>query len=529
MPTTLNYQAIGKILNGKQLPNPRQLVSLASWLIREGVAGGAERQNEGEAVQHLLQLRETAHAESLGIYEGVDEVRGNEIPDTVHPGPTVYRLVADAERRAEQALLSSMLKSVESIGVVAEIVRPDSFSDEKPREVYVALLELYGRHSEISRSSVAAQVMQQTAGRIQVAEYLSSLMEIVTDSTTVYYAKRVVKVAQVRRIALLGGVLTDLAGQSLLAGDEGPDLDSLVDYVEDELQSFMEDFHGLGLVANSLEPVIDEAEGIGKTESATESISSGFSEFDSLRSGFHPGELVILGGASGIGKSTLGLQFLRTCSVKYAGTGFLASLQMHRNEAAMRILAAEGRVPLHHMRSASMTDEGWRRLQQAMPSVSSAPLYIQDEPTHTLQQFIRTCEWLSAFKHLKLALIDSIDLMDMDPGLGSGDYERDLAYMARELRKMAKKLNVPVIALFQTERPQRNRTDRRPELYDIPASLEKYADAVILLHREDAYDRDSPRAGEADLIIAKNRTGPIGSVTLAFQGHYGRFVDMSDS
>ncbi|MFI5548847.1 replicative DNA helicase [Streptomyces sp. NPDC051738] len=526
MPTTLNYQAIGKILNGKQLPNPRQLVSLASWLIREGAAGGTEEQNEEEAIQQLLLLRETAHAKSLGIYREGDEAGRDESLDAVDSGSNVCTLIADAERKTEHTLLSCMLKSTESIRIVSEIVNPEAFSDEEPREVYIALLELYGSHSEISPSSVAAQVMSQTSGKIHVAEYLASIMEISTDSkAAARYAEHVAKVAKVRKLALLGGALTDLAGQSLKA-DEGPDVDSLVEYVQDELYSFMDEFYGIGLVSNSLEPVLDEAEGIGKTESETESIPSGFSEFDSLRSGFHPGELVILGGASGIGKSTLGLQFLRTCSVKHAGTSFLASLQMNRNEATMRILAAEGRVALHHMRSASITDDGWQRLQQAMPSVSSAPLFVQDEPTYTFQQFIRTCEWLSTFKHLKLALIDSIDLMDLDPDLGSGDYERDLAHMARELRKMAKRLNVPVIALFQTERPQRNRLGKRPELYDIPASLEKYADTVILLHREDAYERDSPRAGEADLIIAKNRTGPTGTITLAFQGHYGRFVDM---
>ncbi|MCG7204134.1 replicative DNA helicase [Streptomyces arenae] len=522
-PGTVNYQAIGKILNGKQLPNPRQLVSLALWLIREGEIRSEESQDPKEYIQRLLTLRDAAHDNALGITAKNEDLNNQESKKENIASSDTLKLILEAESHIEQSLLSCMLQSSETIADIVEPITPDSFSSALNREIYGALLELYADSQDISCEKVAEKV---TSTEINVPEYLTSLQAMDVDlSDATNYADLAIRIAKVKRVALLGGAFTDLAGRAL-GSEQIADIDSLVDSVTDEVFSFLEEIHRISRFTTVLESALDEAEGIGRRH-PRQAIPSGLAELDALISGFQPGEFIIVGGAPGIGKSTLAIDFARSISLRHARTSLLVSLQMSQQEMAMRIMSAEGRVALHRMRSTTMEDEDWERLVKVMPSISQAPIYMKDDPLYTFQELVASCEWLSSFKHLQCVLIDSIDIMDFESQNSPAEYERDLTFMARELRKLAKRLDISIVALFQTERPAHRYPVQRPDLHDVPRPLEKYADTVILLHREDAYDRESPRAGEADLIVGKNRTGPVGVATVAFQGHYARFVSMT--
>ncbi|MEU0340827.1 DnaB-like helicase C-terminal domain-containing protein [Streptomyces bobili] len=525
MPGTVNYQAIGKILNGKQLPSPRQLVSLAAWLINEGEIRGEETQDPKEYIRTLLQLRDAAHDEALGISV---EKKGTKEDKSTREGLKLsgsLERVQEAENKAERKLLSCMLQSTEAIADIVEPITPDSFNSEINREIYGALLGLYADSQEITCESVSQKIASTISADIDVSDYLRSLlMEEVNLSDAAEYADLAVRIAKVKHVAILGNAFTDLAGRSLTS--EPIDVESLVNSVTNEVFTFVEGIHKISSFTTILEPTIDEIEGIGR-RGPRQAVPSGLNELDELLSGFRPGEFIIVGGAPGIGKSTLGLDFARSFSLKHSRTSLLVSLQMSQQEMAMRLMSAEGRVSLHRMRSAAMEDEDWQRLNEVMPSISRAPIYMKDDPLYSYRELEASCEWLSSFKELQLVLIDSIDIMDFEPQTSSVDHGRDLSIMARELRRLAKRLDVSVVALFQTERPAQRYPVHRPDLHDIPGSLEKYADTVILVHREDAYEPESPRAGEADLIVGKNRFGPVGVATVAFQGHYARFTTMT--
>ncbi|WP_016906129.1 replicative DNA helicase [Streptomyces xiaopingdaonensis] len=229
--------------------------------------------------------------------------------------------------------------------------------------------------------------------------------------------------------------------------------------------------------------------------------------------------------------STLALDFARACSVKHNMPSVIFSLEMGRNEIAMRLLSAEARVALHHMRSGSMTDEDWTRLARQMPGVSEAPLYIDDSPNLSMMEIRAKCRRLKQRNDLQLVVIDYLQLMQTGGSRRPESRQQEVSEMSRNLKLLAKELEVPVIALSQLNRGPEQRTDKKPMVSDLreSGSIEQDADMVILLHREDAYEKESPRAGEADLIVAKHRNGPTATITVAFQGHYSRFVDMAQT
>jgi replicative DNA helicase len=225
--------------------------------------------------------------------------------------------------------------------------------------------------------------------------------------------------------------------------------------------------------------------------------------------------------------STLALDFARAASIKHGLTSAFFSLEMGRNEITMRLLSAEARVALHAMRSGTMTDEDWTRLARRMSEVAEAPLFIDDSPNMSMMEIRAKCRRLKQQHDLRLVIVDYLQLMTSGKRVESRQVE--VSEFSRSLKLLAKELGVPVIALSQLNRGPEQRTDKKPMVSDLreSGSIEQDADVVILLHREDAYEKESPRAGEADLIVAKHRNGPTATVTVAFQGHYSRFVDMA--
>jgi replicative DNA helicase len=193
----------------------------------------------------------------------------------------------------------------------------------------------------------------------------------------------------------------------------------------------------------------------------------------------------------------------------------------------MRLLSAEARVPLHAMRTGQMSEDDWTRLARRMSEVVDSPLFIDDSPNMSLMEIRAKCRRLKQRHNLRLVIVDYLQLMGSPRRVENR--QQEVSEMSRSLKLLAKELDVPVVAISQLNRGPEQRNDKRPLLSDLreSGSIEQDSDVVILLHREDAYEPESPRAGEADLIVAKHRNGPTAVVTVAFQGHYSRFVDMA--
>ena len=272
---------------------------------------------------------------------------------------------------------------------------------------------------------------------------------------------------------------------------------------------------------------LDELEAIASHDDTLTGVPTGFTDFDALSNGLHPGQMIIIAARPAVGKSTLALDFARSAAIKHQLTTVFFSLEMGRNEIVMRLLSAEARVPLHTMRSGMMTDEDWARLARRMGEVAGAPLFIDDSPNLTMMEIRAKCRRLKQQHDLKLVIVDYLQLLSSHGRVESR--QQEVSEMSRSLKLLAKELEVPVVALSQLNRGPEQRTDKKPQISDLreSGSIEQDADMVILLYREDVHEKESPRAGEADLIVAKHRNGPTATVTVAFQGHYSRFVDMA--
>ena len=225
--------------------------------------------------------------------------------------------------------------------------------------------------------------------------------------------------------------------------------------------------------------------------------------------------------------STLGLDFLRSCSIKHRMAGVIFSLEMSESEIVMRLLSAEAKIKLSDMRSGRMSDEDCTRLARRMSEIRGAPLYIDDSPNLTMMEIGAKARRLRQKADLRLVVVDYLQLMTSGKKVESRQVE--VCEFSRNLKLLAKELDVAVIAISQLNRGPEQRTDKKPMLADLreSGSLEQDSDMVILLHRPDTCERDDPRGGETDLILAKHRNGPTNTVTDAHQLHLTRHTNMA--
>ncbi|MEO5873656.1 MAG: replicative DNA helicase [Streptosporangiaceae bacterium] len=426
---------------------------------------------------------------------------------------------------AEQCVLGGMMLSQDAISDVVEVLRSQDFYRPAHQVIFDAILDIYGRGEPADAVMVAGELTKRgEATRTGGAPYLFTLINSVpTAANAGYYAKIVQERSILRRLVEAGTRIVQLGYAA------NADADDLLDQAQAEVYAIADKRTGEDYVQLSeiMPGALDEIEAIGSRDGQMTGVPTGFTDLDSLTNGLHAGQMIIIAARPAIGKSTLALDFARTASIKHGLTSAFFSLEMGRNEITMRLLSAEARVALHAMRSGTMNDDDWTRLARRMSEVAEAPLFIDDSPNMSMMEIRAKCRRLKQQHDLRLVVIDYLQLMSSGKRVESRQVE--VSEFSRSLKLLAKELQVPVIALSQLNRGPEQRTDKKPMVSDLreSGSIEQDADMVILLHREDAYEKESPRAGEADLIVAKHRNGPTATVTVAFQGHYSRFVDMA--
>ncbi len=428
---------------------------------------------------------------------------------------------------AEQSVLGGMLLSKDAIADVLERLRPGDFYRPAHQNVYDAVLDLYGRGEPADAVTVAAELDRRgLLRRIGGAPYLHTLISTVpTAANAGYYAGIVAEKALLRRLVEAGTRVVQYG----YAGAEGADVNEVVDRAQAEIYDVTErrtaeDFVALEAL---LQPTMDEIDAIASAGGISRGVPTGFTELDELTNGLHPGQMIVIAARPGMGKSTLGLDFLRSCSIKNRLPSVVFSLEMSKSEIVMRLLSAEAKIKLADMRSGRMSDDDWTRLARRMSEISEAPLYIDDSPNLTMMEIRAKARRLKQKSGLRLVVIDYLQLMTSGKKVESR--QQEVSEFSRQLKLLAKEIEVPVVAMSQLNRGPEQRTDKKPMLSDLRESgaIEQDADMVILLHRPDAFERDDPRGGEADLIVAKHRNGPTRTVTVAHQLHLSRFTNMA--
>lgn len=264
------------------------------------------------------------------------------------------------------------------------------------------------------------------------------------------------------------------------------------------------------------------------TRPTREPLSTGFEDLDTLTAGgLRPGTLTIVASRPGMGRSTLLHDICRHNAIRHSRATALWTLEESAEDVATRFLSAEARVHRHHMLSGTLSEAEWERINKRIKDIQDAPLTVDAPPSVTAAVLSRQATELVEQRGVRLLAIDGVQ--DIRPEKRNDLREREVGDVVRDLKTLARELGVPVVATAHLNRSPEQRIGRRPRLDDLRESgaITFAADMIIMLHREDYYEPESPRAGEADLIVAKHRNGPTATVTVAFQGHYSRFANMA--
>jgi replicative DNA helicase len=427
---------------------------------------------------------------------------------------------------AEQCVLGGMLLSKDAISDVTEVIGAADHYRPAHQLIHEAILHLYGQGEPADAITVANHLTATgLIARVGGAPYLHTLIASVpTAANAGWYARIVRKHAAMRRLVEAGTRIT----QTGYAADV--DLDEVPGRVADAYR-YLDEATGSAAqtrarsIADLIGPALDRIESGAAT---TRGVMTGWRDLDDLLLGFHPGQMITIGARPRVGKTVV-LFNVAAYAALHLGMPVLAcTLEMSEHECIERIIAAESGVSLHGIRSATLDDADWGRIAKTHQRITDHPrLMINDDAYLTvpgIRSELRTMR--QAGTPAGLVIVDYLQLM----GSGSKPESRqaEVSEMSRGLKLLAKEFDVPVLVGSQLNRGPEMRSDHRPMLADLreSGSVEQDSDVVILLHREDVYEAESPRAGEIDLIVAKNRQGPQATITMAFQGHYARCADM---
>ena len=431
------------------------------------------------------------------------------------------------DNEAEQGVLGAMLLSPNTITDIIEELIPDDFYRPAHQLIYRAILDLFSDNKDVDPVIVAGRLdRNHDLERVGGAPYLHTLISSVpTAANARYYAEIVAEKAVLRRLVDAGTRVVQLGYE----GTEGAEVDVVVDMAQQEVfaiaqRNVTEDY---AILADILQPTMDELDELSTHGGLARGIPTGFIDLDNLTNGLHGGQMIIVAARPGVGKSTLALDVMRSCSIKHNKASVIFSLEMSKSEIVMRLLSAETEIRLSDMRAGRMSDEAWAKLANRVGQISEAPLFIDDSANLTMMEIRSKARRLKQKHDLQMIVVDYLQLMSSGKRVESR--QQEVSEFSRQLKLLAKELDVPLVAISQLNRGPESRTDKRPQLADLreSGSLEQDADMVMLLYRPDSQDKDDERAGEADIILAKHRGGPIDTVQVAHQLHYSKFVDMA--
>jgi replicative DNA helicase len=450
------------------------------------------------------------------------------VPGNVRPMPhpaARFDRVPPQNLDAEVSVVGSMLLSKDAIAEVTEILIAEDFYRGAHRTMFEAIRDLYDRGEPVDPVTLADELerrgqLEDVGGAVAIADLVS---RVPTSANAQYYARIVSDHALRRRLIDAGTEITRLGYDAPKGSDEAVDKAEALIYQVAQRHVASEFTPMKDLLTQSFELI----EKLHENNSAITGLATGFTDLDELTAGLQPSNLVILAARPAMGKSTLVMNVAAHIAVNLRRPAVMFSLEMSQMELVQRVLAAEAKVDSERLRTGRLHDTDWPKLSQAMGRLAEAPLFIDDTPGITLMEIRSKARRLKQKHGLDLLIVDYLQLMQSHRRVENRVQE--VAELSRGLKILAKELEIPVIALSQLSRRPEERTDRRPHLADLreSGSIEQDADIVGFIYRDEVYDPDSAAKGEAELIIAKHRNGPLKTVRLSFIGHHSRFANLS--
>lgn len=445
-------------------------------------------------------------------------------PDPQPPADSQPSTTQPHEVAAESIVLGSMLLSKDTIGDVIDILGGSDFYRPIHATIFDAILDLYGRGEPTDPAAVAHRLYAaRELNRIGGATYLTTLTESVPIvASAPWYARKVKTAADQRRLIEIGMKVTRIGYE----GPRDPDDDPFDRAGALFFDAVGDTDTGVTPIADLVRATLDQIDAAGKGEDP--GLSTGLPDLDDLlNGGLRGGQFVIIAGRPGMGKSVLTMDIARHNALKAGKHVAVFNLEMTGPEILMRVISAETSLLFTALRRGHVDDAGWTAITRKSAEIDESGLHIDDYANQTLTSIRARARRLKQRGKLDMVIVDYLQLLSTGKRVESR--QQEVAEISRGLKLLAKELEVPVIACSQLKRESERSANKRPSLSDLreSGSQEQDADIVILLHRDDYYDKESPRAGEADAIVAKHRGGPTDTVTLAAQLHTMRFASVA--
>jgi len=425
---------------------------------------------------------------------------------------------------AERSVLGGVLLENRAIQKISELIQEDDFYRDAHRKLYQAMIELHERGEPVDLITLTEDVtrrgwLEEAGGAV----YLASLAdEVPTAANILYYAKIVKEKSILRQV---------IEAATRIARDGYEQPENALDFLDKAELTILEisrrqQRQGFVPIRDVMQDTFQSIEDLYNKQGMITGVPTGFVDFDHLTSGLQPSDLIILAGRPSMGKTALALNMARNAAVKDGVPVAVFSLEMSRQQLGVRLLCAEAEVDGQKLRAGYLKKTDWKKLTSAADVLSRSPLYIDDSPGVTVREMRGKARQMKMEKSIGLVVVDYLQLMQ-----GSSRAEsrvQEISEISRSLKQLAKELNIPVVALSQLNRGVENRPDKRPILADLRESgaIEQDADVIAFVYREEFYFRDRPdNQGKAELIVGKQRNGPVGTVPLIFRKEFTRFYD----
>ncbi len=429
---------------------------------------------------------------------------------------------------AEQCVLGSILIEDGALLKVIEILNPDDFYKESHGIIYSTMVDLFEKNEPQDLITVHNELAKN--GKLEAAGgalYLAELTETVPVASNIDYYARIV-----RDKAVLRRLIQKSSDIATMCYEEAGDIDDILESAESAIFELSQSKikQAFNPLKDVLKTSIRRVEELYEKKELITGIPSGFGDLDKLTAGFQPSDLIIIAGRPSMGKTAFALNIAQYAAVERAVPSAIFSLEMSKEQLALRMLCSEAMVDAHKVRTGFLGKEDWPRLINAAGSLSQAPIFIDDTPALSVLEMRAKARRLKSDQDIGLIIVDYLQLMQ--GRAGTERREQEISEISRSLKAMAKELDVPVLALSQLNRKVEDRPNKRPQMSDLRESgaIEQDADVIMFIYRDEVYNRseENPKRGKAEIIIAKQRNGPTGTVLLAFVGKYSSFGNLAN-
>lgn len=428
---------------------------------------------------------------------------------------------------AEQAVLTSMIFDKEALATAYEGLVGEDFFRPNHQLIFEAMITLFNENVPIDIVTLKNKLeFQNNLSNIGGTEYLSELLGTHSTSAFIKHYIKIVKDKSILRKLIKASM--DIS-ESCYTGIE--EIENIIDKAEKSIFNISQnqDSEDFTHIQDVLVKTIETIEQIYKSKTKITGIPTGFIEFDNKTAGLHPSDFILIAARPSMGKTAFALNIAQHAAVRNRIPTAIFSLEMNKEQLVNRLLSAEAMVDAQKLRTGTLESSDWGSLASAMGPLSEAPLYIDDTPSISLVELRAKCRRLKMEQNVGLVLIDYLQLMSSSGGR-SDSRQQEISEISRGLKAVAREISAPVIALSQLSRACEQRTDHRPMLSDLRDSgaIEQDADVVTFLYRDEYYFPDSEKKGQAEIIIAKQRNGPTGTIDLKWLGQYTKFANLSN-